>query len=104
MSKDLKQRIEKLERQVGVAGFEIKLRALVRRWGGNEEAYLRAARSYERQLGQALGEDGGITWEGFLLLRDLLHLRATPHPHPGEKVRLPSGAENRRKHAPNREK
>jgi hypothetical protein len=73
MSKDLKRRIEKLERQVGVSGFETKLRAVVRRWGGNEEAYLRAARGHERKLGPALGEDGSITWEGFQLLRDLLH-------------------------------
>lgn len=72
MSKDLKRRIEKLERQVGVAGLETKLRALARRLGGNEEAYLLAVRGYERQLGQALGEDGTITWEGFLLLRDLV--------------------------------
>ena len=71
MSKDLSRRIEKLERKVGVDGFETKLRALVRRLGGNQKAYLRAARGYERELGRALGEDGCITWEGFLLLHDL---------------------------------
>jgi len=73
MSKDLKRRIEKLEQQGGVSGFETKLRSLARWLGGNEEAYLRAARGYEQKLGPALGEDGTITWEGFLLLRDLLH-------------------------------
>ena len=64
--------IEKLERQ-GVAGFETKLRALARRLGGNEEVCLQAVRGYERELRQELGEDGTITWQGFLLLRDLLH-------------------------------
>jgi hypothetical protein len=80
MSKDLKRRIEKLERQVGVSEFETKLRAVVRQWGGNEEAYLRAARGQERKLGPELGEDGTITWEGYLLLQDLLHpsRRASP--------------------------
>ena len=73
MSKDLKRRIERLERQVGVSEFETKLRAVVRPWGGNQEAYLRAARGHEQKLGPALGEDGTITWEGYLLLQDLLH-------------------------------
>ena len=72
MNEELKRRIEKRERQ-GVVGFQTKLRALVRRLGGNEEVYLQAVRGYERELGQALGEDGTITWEGFLLLRELLH-------------------------------
>jgi|SRR5271157_3312403 len=85
MSKDLKRRIEKLERQIGVSGFETKLRALVRWWGGNEEAYLRAARGYARELGPALGEDGTITWEGFLLLRDLLHPSRHASPQAGRK-------------------
>ena len=85
MSKDLKRRIEKLERQVGVSGFETKLRALVRWWGGNEEAYLRAARGYARELGPALGEDGTITWEGFLLLRNLLHPSRHAAPQAGRK-------------------
>jgi hypothetical protein len=85
MSKDLKRRIEKLERQVGVSGFETKLRAVVRWWGGNEEAYLRAARGHERKLEPALGEDGAITWEGYLLLHNLLHpsRHSSPARRPG---------------------
>jgi hypothetical protein len=81
MSKDLMRRIEKLERQRGVSEFETKLRRLVRRLGGNEpteQAYLRAVRGHERELGPALGEDGTITWPGFLLLRQLLPSPASP--------------------------
>jgi hypothetical protein len=62
MSKDLMRRIEKLERPLGGAACETKLRRLVRRWGGNEQAYLRAVRGPERELGPALGEDGTIPW------------------------------------------
>jgi hypothetical protein len=93
MNKDLTRRIEKLERQLGVAECETKLRGLVRRLGGNEhneQAYLRAVRGHERELGPALGEDGSITWEGFLRLRQLLppSSPASP-PESGEPVRLP---------------
>src|ERR1017187_241627 len=88
MRKDLNRRIEKLERQVGVSEFETKLRAVLRQWAGNEEAYLRAARGSERKLGPALGENGAITWEGYLLLCHLLHSsgHGCSHPTPGEKV------------------
>ena len=89
MNKALKQRIEKLERQFGIAGFETKLRALARGLGGNEEAYLRAARGHQRQLGQALGEDGTITWEGLLLLIDLLESSHPSSPTPAKAADEP---------------
>ena len=73
MRKDLMRRIEKLEGRIGASEFETKLRAVVRQWGGNEEAYLRAARGREQTLGPELGKDGTITWEGYLRLQELLH-------------------------------
>jgi len=73
MNEKLKRRIEKLDRQ-GVGGFETKLRALARRMGGNEEVYLQAVKGHERELRKELGEEGGITWEGFVRLRDLVNL------------------------------
>ncbi|MFZ0937772.1 MAG: hypothetical protein WB579_16030 [Bryobacteraceae bacterium] len=85
MSKDLRRRIEKLERPVGVAGLETKLRAVVRWWGGDEEAHLRALRGYERELGQALGEGHTITWEGLQLLGDLLDPSRHASPTAGRK-------------------
>ena len=86
MSKDLKRRIERLERQVGVSELETKLRALVHWWGGDEEAHLRALRGYERELGEALGEGHTITWTGLQLLRDLLDpsRRASPETPPND--------------------
>src|ERR1035441_7694293 len=50
----------------------MSMRAVVRWWGGDEEAHLRALRGYERKLGQALREGHTITWTGLQLLRDLL--------------------------------
>jgi hypothetical protein len=44
MRKDLLRRLESLERQLGVADFETKLRSFARRLGEDEEAYLRAVR------------------------------------------------------------
>ena len=72
MRKDLQRRLGRLERQLGLADFETKLRSFARKWGEDEEAYLRAVRGHERELGPELGEDGTITWGGFLLLRQML--------------------------------
>ena len=43
--------------------------------GGDAEASLRSLMGHEQELGPALGEDGTITWEGFLLVRQILAAR-----------------------------
>jgi len=73
MTKDLKRRIEKLERKDGTFEFETKLRLLCRRvWWSDEESALQAAKGHERELGRELGDDGMITWTGFQLFAKLL--------------------------------
>ncbi|HEY6272206.1 MAG TPA: hypothetical protein VIX19_09465 [Terriglobales bacterium] len=75
MIKDLKRRIEALERRGQGTTFETKLRRIVQGWGRDVEAYLRAARGHERMLEAELGDNGDITWEGYRLLQSMVYPR-----------------------------
>jgi hypothetical protein len=73
MTKDLKRRIEKLERKNGTFEFETKLRLLCRRvFWRDEEFALQAVKGHERVLGREIGDDGMVTWGGFQLFAKLL--------------------------------
>jgi hypothetical protein len=77
MTRNLWRRIEKLERNSGgAAAWQVKLRVLARRFGCEEEAFFEAIRGYERRLAAAIDNDGAITWEDFLLVRNLLSKRS----------------------------
>jgi hypothetical protein len=95
MCKNLLRRIEKLEHG-STLPWESRLRALARRWDANEEAYLQAALGHERELCRELIEDG-ITWQGFLLLRDWLN--DLPAATPTTRPRKPRPAVPRRNDA-----
>lgn len=72
MHKDLMRRIEKLEQKgARTDQFQARLRVWAGRLGVPEQAFLRAAESYEEQLRRELADDGAVTWETFLLLRDI---------------------------------
>lgn len=72
MRKDLMRRLEKLEQGVlQTSQFQAKLRGCARGWGVDEEAFLQAAQGHEENLRRELGDDGLVTWETFLLLRDI---------------------------------
>jgi len=84
MNKNLIRRIEKLER-TGMSAWQTNLRAVARKHVHDEEEFLRMVKGHERQLGQASGPDGRITWEGYvLLLRLLRRARGLPELVPGE--------------------
>ena len=71
MNKNLIRRIEKLER-TGMSAWQTNLRAVARKHVHDEEEFLRMVKGHERQLAQASGPDGRITWEGYVLLLRLL--------------------------------
>lgn len=72
MRKDLMRRIEKLEQgDAQTSQYQAKLRYWARRWRVPEEAFLRAAQGHEQKLRRGLGDDGKVTWETFLLLREI---------------------------------
>ena len=71
MTKSQIRRLEKLER-TGMRVWQTNLRAVARKLGMNEAKLLLIAKSHERQLGEASGPDGRITWEGYVLLLRLL--------------------------------
>jgi hypothetical protein len=70
MTKSQIRRLEKLER-TGMCVWQTNLRAVARRLGMNEAKLLRMVEGHERQLGEASGPDGRITWEGFHLVYGL---------------------------------
>jgi hypothetical protein len=93
MNKNLIRRIEKLER-TGMSAWQTNLRAVARKHVHDEEEFLRMVKGHERQLAQASGPDGRITWEGYgrqvpmpepvLLLRLLRRARGLPELVRGE--------------------
>lgn len=72
MHKDLIRRIEKLEQEgARTDQFQAKLRVWAGWLGVPEEAFLQASERYEEALRRELGDDRAVTWETFLLLRDI---------------------------------
>lgn len=72
MHKDLIRRIAKLEQEgARTDQFQAKLQVWAGWLGVPEEAFLGAAASYEEGLRRELGDHGAVTWETFLLLRDI---------------------------------
>ena len=70
MRRDLLRRVVNLEARQGFS--ERCLRRLAERWQMDPEQLLVATKGHEAALAKQLGEHGTITWEGFLLIRNLL--------------------------------
>jgi hypothetical protein len=78
MTKTVMRRLERLE-HIGQPGWQTKLRNFARKRGWNEEWLLGVVQGHERQLAQAVGDDGFITIEGFQLLLRLAGLPVDDH-------------------------
>lgn len=84
MTKNLMRRLERLERvqRIGPPAWHTKLRLCARWLRVDEEELLGMVKGHERQLDHALADDGGITWEGFLLLYGLREQARHGSPEP----------------------
>jgi hypothetical protein len=71
MTKNLRRRIEKLER-IFRPVLETKLRAYARMHRYSEEKFLRAVKGHERELTEGMGSEGSYTWATFELVYPLL--------------------------------
>jgi hypothetical protein len=76
MRRDLVRRVAKLEARLGCR--EQSLRRLAERLQVDPERLRKAVNGHESELASHLGEDGMITWEGFLLVCQLLGIPLQP--------------------------
>lgn len=79
MVRSLRRRVERLEKVSG-GNSEPNLQALARRIDIAPERFAAVAQDEKWRLGELIGKDGMVTWEGFCELRELGLLSKVPVP------------------------